>query len=362
MTHRLVNFSAGPAVLPESVLMEAQNNLFNYKGVGMSVMEMSHRSEAYDRIHSEALADLRTLLAIPSDYTVLFLQGGASQQFALLPMNLANNRSVDVIHSGVWTKKAIDELKKGYSHRIVASNESQKHLSLPSFEGIDFDATAAYTYMCSNNTLFGTQFHHFPNPPSPLVVDMSSDILCRPLTVRDFGVIFAGAQKNIGPAGLTIVIIRNDLLDRCPSTIPTILNYQSHAAAESLYNTPPTFAIYIAGLVFKQLLANGGLSVQAETNRKKADCLYDAIDSSPVFYCPIPSTDRSLMNVVFRHVDHDESVESAFIATAKKAGFDGLKGHRSVGGLRASIYNAQSLDNCTRFAKFITEFVPSHAH
>jgi phosphoserine aminotransferase len=359
MSKRIVNFSAGPAAIPESVLKEAQQQFVNYHQTGMSIMEMSHRSTPYDHVHQSAIINLRELLAVPDTHTVLFLQGGASQQFAMLPMNLAHNRgAVDVIHTGSWTKKAIGELKKGTPYTVVANNESDNHLILPDLNQVIFNDDAAYTYMCSNNTIFGTQFKTFPETVAPLVVDMSSDILSRQLDVSKFGVIFAGAQKNIGPSGVTVVIIRNDLLDRCPDSIPVFFNYQNHAAAHSLYNTPPTFGIYMAGLVFKHLLDNGGLAAQAVRNQEKAAHLYQAIDASDVFYCPVPSQDRSTMNVVFRQKDHDEAIEADFITKATAAGFDGLKGHRSVGGLRASIYNAQTKEAIESFTQFMTAYVP----
>jgi phosphoserine aminotransferase len=361
MSERIVNFSAGPAAIPEAVLLDAQKDLFNYKGSGLSIMEMSHRSKEYDAVHEAAIANLKTLLAIPDNYQVLFLQGGASHQFAMAPMNLvSNNQSVDVIHTGSWTKKAIGELKKGYAHTIVASSEADNHLKLPNLDSIQFNDNTAYTHMCSNNTIFGTQFKSFPsNAKSPLVVDMSSDILSRELNINDFGMIFAGAQKNIGPSGVTVVIIRDDLLARSPESIPVYFNYQNHAKANSLYNTPPTFGIYMAGLVFQYLLDNGGLKEQKKRNQAKAALLYGAIDSSDIFYCPVPESDRSPMNIVFRHKDHDEAIEKAFISDAKAAGFDGLKGHRSVGGLRASTYNAQTLSNIERFSQFVSAYKPS---
>lgn len=355
---RIVNFSAGPAAIPEAVLKEAQHHLVNYHGAGMSIMEMSHRSKEYDAIHEAAIKNIKTLLQIPENFSVLFLQGGASQQFAMVPMNLwEEGRPVDVINTGSWTKKAISELKKGYSHTVVASSEEEKFLALPDLGKASFNESSSYTYMCSNNTIFGTQFKTFPTQAkSPLVVDMSSDILSRELNVHDFGLIFAGAQKNIGPSGVTLVIIRDDLLERSKSSIPNFFNYETHAKANSLYNTPPTFAIYMANLVFEYLLKNGGLKAQEKRNAEKANVLYDAIDKSDLFYCPIPESDRSVMNVVFRHKDHEESIEKDFISAAKLAGFDGIKGHRSVGGLRASIYNAQTQTNIDKFVSFIHEY------
>ncbi len=356
MSKRIVNFSAGPAAIPEEVLLSAQSDLVNYQGAGLSLMEMSHRSKEYDAVHESAIAGVKTLLNVPDNYTVMFLQGGASQQFAMLPMNFAQNKAVDVIHTGSWTKKAIGELKKGYQHHVVASSEDDNFLKLPDLSTVAFNQDAAYTYMCSNNTIFGTQFKSFPTQlNAPLVADMSSDILSRELNVSDFGIIFAGAQKNIGPSGVTLVIIRNDLLDQCPSDIPNFFNYKTHADANSLYNTPPTFAIYMASLVFERLIQHGGLAAQEKRNQEKAKVLYDAIDQSDLFYCPVPEQDRSLMNVVFRQKDHNEAIEKQFIADAKTAGFDGIKGHRSVGGLRASIYNAQPQSNIERFVAFMHE-------
>ena len=357
MTKRIVNFSAGPATMPEAVLEEAQRQLLNYQETGMSIMEMSHRSTAYDEVHQSAINNVKKLLNIPNHYRVLFLQGGASHQFAMLPMNFAQQNSVDVINTGSWTKKAIGELNKGYQHQVVATSENDNFLKLPNLSNTAFNQNAAYTYMCSNNTIFGTQFKTFPtHAPSPLVVDMSSDILSRQLNISDFGIIFAGAQKNIGPSGVTLVIIREDLLDQCPDTIPNFFNYKTHSDANSLYNTPPTFGIYMANLVFNYLLDNGGLAAQEARNEEKASLLYDAIDSSDLFYCPVPDQDRSSMNVVFRHKEHDDAFEKQFIADAKADGFDGLKGHRSVGGLRASIYNAQTNANIELFVSFIHEY------
>ena len=359
MSERIVNFSAGPAAIPLSVLEEAQQDLVNYKGSGLSVMEMSHRSKEFDAIHTSAIDGVRNLLNVPDTHSVLFLQGGASHQFAMCPLNFAQNGTVDIVNTGSWTKKAIGELKKGYLYNVVASGEEANFLTLPQIDNSLFSDDAAYAYMCSNNTIFGTQFRNFPTGiKAPLVVDMSSDILSRPLNIADFGLIFAGAQKNIGPSGVALVIIRNDLLERCPDTIPTYLNYNTHSKANSLYNTPPTFAIYIASLVFKHLQDQGGLAEQEKRNQQKAATLYGAIENSTLFYAPVPESDRSLMNVVFRNVDHNEALEADFIASAKEAGFHSIKGHRSVGGLRASIYNAQTQENIDRFSEFVTAFTP----
>ena len=358
MSERIVNFSAGPAAIPIDVLNEVQADLINYKGSGLSVMEMSHRSKEYDEIHENAIKYVKELMNVPDDYSILFLQGGASHQFAMVPMNLAgDDKVVEVVNTGSWTKKAIGELKKGYNYKVVASSEEDNFLKLPDINNDLFSDNASYVHMCSNNTIFGTQFKTFPtNLNIPLVVDMSSDILSRELNVSDFGIIFAGAQKNIGPSGVTLVIIRNDLLKRSPENIPNFFNYNTHKDANSLYNTPPTFGIYIASLVFKRLLDLGGLGSQESRNNEKAAILYEAIDQSDFLYCPIPDKDKSTMNVVFRHKDHNESFEKKLISEAKIAGFDGIKGHRSVGGLRASIYNAQTKENIIKFAQYIQKF------
>lgn len=363
MSKRIVNFSAGPAAIPLTVLEKAASELTNFNQTGMSIMEMSHRSAAYDAVHTQAKEAIKELLAIPDTHSVLFMQGGASHQFAMLPLNFAKkNAPVHVIHTGEWTKKAIGELKKGYHYQIIASGEKSTFKTLPDITRLAKKSDAAYTYMCSNNTIYGTQFKTFPTQiNAPLVVDMSSDILSRQLNISDFGIIFAGAQKNIGPSGVTLVIIRNDLLNQCSPTIPNFFSYNVHQAADSMYNTPPTFSVYMASLVFQYLLDQGGLEKQAKKNEDKAALLYHSIDNSDVFYCPISESDRSLMNVVFRHKDHDETYEKTFIKAATTAGFDGIKGHRSVGGLRASIYNAQPIENIQRFINFMNQFTKQTA-
>ncbi len=358
MENRIFNFSAGPAVLPESVLKTVRDELLNYQGSGMSVMEMSHRSKEYEAIIRSAEADLRTLMGIPDSYAVLFLQGGASLQFSMAPMNLCvEGHSVDVIETGSWTQKAMQELKLFSPYRVVASSKGQKFSEIPTVPIGDLDPKASYVYLTSNNTIYGSQWTSFPDTGSvPLVADMSSDILCRPVDVSKFGLIFAGAQKNIGPSGVTVVIMRKDLAERASQTLPTMLQYRTHIANQSMYNTPPTFAIYVSGLVFKWLLQLGGLEAMHALNRKKAQLLYQAIDASVFYYCPIQPDSRSLMNVVFRIKGDREELESKFAKESEQAGLSGLKGHRSAGGLRASIYNAQPIEAVEALVRFMADF------
>jgi len=355
---RVINFNAGPSTMPSSVLAEAQAQMLNYQGAGLSVMEMSHRSKEFIQIIQDTESLCRSVLSISSEYEVLFLQGGASLQFAMVPMNLSVEGQVaSIIHTGSWTQKAISEIEKLSSIKIVASGESDQFLKLPFVSDISVDSASSFAYCCSNNTIFGTQFRAFPvTGEVPLVADMSSDIMSRCLDISQFGLIFAGAQKNIGPSGLTLVIVRKDLLSRCPDSVPTILQYRSHAKAQSLYHTPPTFAVYMAGLMFQWIQDQGGLSVVEKNNQLKAKLLYDVIDQDPFFYCPVESGSRSLMNVVFRIRDNDEELESLLVKEATVEGLIGLKGHRSVGGLRASIYNAQSLENIETLVQFMTNF------
>ncbi len=362
MNKRVVNFSAGPSTLPLSILEQAQQDLVNWKGKGLSVMEMSHRSKEFVSIYEHAEQQLRKIANIPEDYDVLFLQGGASLQFSMVPLNLSlNGAPVDLINTGSWTKKALKEISKVSKVNVVASTEDANFLSLPEIDSIQFSENAAYTYMCSNNTIFGTQFKSFPKTVAPLVVDMSSDILSRRLNISDFGVIFAGAQKNIGPSGLTIVIIRKDLMERSNSENPSMLQYKIHSDNTSMYNTPPTFGIYMAGLMFDWIDEQGGLEVIEHKNELKAKILYDAIDSNEMFYCPVAHADRSNMNVVFRVQGNHVELEDTFMKEAKEAGLTELKGHRSVGGLRASIYNAQSHENVTALVEFMDTFSKKHS-
>ncbi len=357
MNNRVANFSAGPATLPLSVLEKAQADLVNWQNSGLSVMEMSHRSKEFMSIRDNAESTLREIAEIPDNYAVLFLQGGASLQFSMIPINLCQDgKSVDLINTGSWTKKALKEIKKESAVTIVASSEDDNFLKLPNLDDATFSDNASFTYMCSNNTIFGTQFKKFPKTKSPLVVDMSSDILSRKLNISDFDVIFAGAQKNIGPSGVTIVIIKKDLLERCPESAPSMLQYRVHAENDSLYNTPPTFGIYMAGLTFEWIKEQGGLAKVEQHNQEKATLLYNEIDNNPLFYSPIATEDRSSMNVVFRITGDREDLEKQFIEEAKEAGLRELKGHRSVGGLRASIYNAQPKENIQALVDFMKSF------
>lgn len=358
MAERIFNFSAGPAALPLEVLQEAQQDLVSYKGAGLSVMEMSHRSKEFSQIIDEAREDFRQVLNIPDDYAVLFLHGGASMQFAMAPMNFAiKGKPVDVIHTGSWTKKAISEIKKIAELRIAGSSEDQKFRRLPTAQEIDINPEASYVHMCSNNTIAGTQFKTIPETGDvPLIADMSSDIFSKPVDVKKFGMIFAGAQKNAGPAGVALAVVRKDLAERADSNLPTMLQYRTHIEADSLYNTPPAFSIYIVGLVLKWLKKQGGLEAMAKINEQKAGIVYEAIEKSSFYYCPVETADRSLMNVVFRITNDNEELEKKFIAEAKAAGLDGLKGHRSVGGLRASIYNAHPREGIEALVNFMSEF------
>jgi phosphoserine aminotransferase len=358
MYNRLYNFSAGPSVLPEVVLEQVRDNLLNYEGAGMSVMEMSHRSAVYESIISAAEVDLRQILCLDDSFEVLFLQGGASLQFSMVPMNLYISGSpVDVIHTGVWAGKAIDELKKCAPYQIVASGESDKFCKLPVLSPALFNANASYVYMTSNNTIHGTQWSSFPTTGNvPLVVDMSSDILSRELDMSQFGLIFAGAQKNLGPSGVTVVIIKKDLLERSSDILPTMLNYRTHAKNKSMYNTPPAFGIYVLGLVLKWMQAQGGLSAIEKRNEEKAAMLYEMIDNSAFYLCPNDVASRSRMNIVFNVKGGDEALEKTFVQEAVKSGLLELKGHRSAGGLRASLYNAQPVEGVVALVQFMKEF------
>ena len=362
---RVYNFSAGPAVLPEEVLQEASDNLLNYQGCGMSVMEMSHRSKMFDNIIKEAEADLRKLLNIPDNYKVLFLQGGASQQFAMIPMNLMKNRKADYIVTGQWAKKAFEEGKK-YGDCIALASSADKTFSyIPDCSDLPVRDDADYVYICENNTIYGTKFKELPNTKGKiLIADQSSCFLSEPCDVSKYGLIFAGVQKNVGPAGMVIVIIRDDLItdDPLPGT-PTMLTYKTHADAESLYNTPNCWCIYMCGLVFKHLLKNGGLSEMKKKNEEKAKILYDYLDSSKLFLGTVSKESRSLMNVPFivnPNVVTDpvkkEELEAKFVSEAKKVGLENLKGHRSVGGMRASIYNAMPKEGVIALVNFMKKF------
>jgi len=358
---RVYNFSAGPAVLPEPVLQQAADEMLCYKDTGMSVMEMSHRSKAFETILDEAIADLKQLMNIPDNYKVLFLQGGGHTQFAMVPMNLMRSGSADYIITGEWAKKAYAEAKKYGTPRKLATSEEASFSYIPDCTNLDVNPTADYIYICENNTIYGTKFPVLPNTfGKVLVSDMSSCILSEPIDVSKYGLIYAGAQKNIGPAGTVIVIIREDLIkeDVFPGT-PTMLQYKIHADKNSLYNTPPTYGIYICGLVFKWLLNLGGLEEMKRRNVEKASILYDFLDSSKLFKGSVAKKDRSLMNVTFN--TGNKEMDELFINASLEAGFENLKGHRSVGGMRASIYNAMPLDGVKALTAFMVQFEKEHA-
>ena len=353
---RVYNFSAGPAVLPESVLKEAAEEMLDYRGTGMSVMEMSHRSKAYDDIIKTAEADLRELMNIPDNYKVLFLQGGASQQFAMIPMNLMKNKVADYIVTGQWAKKAYQEAQKYGKANKIATSEDKTFSYIPDCSDLPISEDADYVYICENNTIYGTKYKELPNTKGKILVsDVSSCFLSEPVDVSKYGIIYGGVQKNIGPAGVVIVIIREDLIteDVLPGT-PTMLQYKIHADADSLYNTPPAYGIYICGKVFKWIKEMGGLSAMKELNEKKAKILYDFLDESKLFKGTVEKKDRSLMNVPF--VTGDADLDAKFVKEAKAAGFENLKGHRSVGGMRASIYNAMPIEGVEALVAFMKKF------
>ena len=354
--YRVYNFSAGPAVLPEPVLQEAAAEMLDYRGTGMSVMEMSHRSKPYQQIIDEAEADLRTLMGIPDNYKVLFMQGGASQQFAMVPMNLMRNRVADYIVTGQFAKKAWKEAQLFGQANAVASSADKNFTYIPDCSDLPIAENSDYVYICENNTIYGTKFHQLPNTKGkPLVSDVSSCFLSEPVKVTDYGMLYGGAQKNVGPAGVVIAIIREDLIreDVLPGT-PTMLRYKTHADAGSMYNTPPTYGIYICGKVFKWLLQMGGLEEMQRQNVEKADILYGYLDSSKVFHNQVVKKDRSIMNATF--VTGDPELDARFVAEAAQAGFVNLKGHRSVGGMRASIYNAMPIEGVKKLVGFMESF------
>ncbi len=358
---RIFNFSAGPAILPQEVLAQARDELLNWHGSGMSVMEMSHRGKEYMSIQAEAEADLRELMGIPANYKVLFLQGGASTQFAQVPMNLLRGKaSADYLNTGEWSKKAIKEAKKYGKVNVVASSEDRNFSYAPAQSAWKLDPEAAYVHYTPNETIGGVEIFWTPETGAvPLVADMSSNILSRPVDVSKFGLIYAGAQKNIGPAGVTVVIVREDLLGQTVAGTPTMFDYLTHAENESMYNTPPTYPIYIAGLVFKWLKAKGGLVEMEKQNRAKAKLLYDFIDGSRFFQSPVAQENRSLMNIPFTL--KDAALDEAFLKAAKARGLVQLKGHRSVGGMRASIYNAMPLEGVQKLVELMGEFEKQHA-
>ena len=358
---RIYNFSAGPAMLPEEVLKEAAEEMLDYRGCGMSVMEMSHRSKVYQQIIDEAEADLRELVGIPENYKVLFLQGGATLQFGMIPMNLMTvNKKADFIHTGVWTKKAMQDAKLFGEVRVIASSEDRKFAYIPDVKNLKINKDADYVYMCDNNTIYGTKFKEYPETGDiPLICDMSSCFLSEPIDVKKFGMIYAGAQKNVGPAGVTIIIIRDDLVARSADLpLPVYLRYAPHVENGSMYNTPPTYGIYLCGKVFKWLLKNGGLEKRKEINELKAKILYDYLDNSSLFKASVDKEARSLMNVTFR--TPSDELDAEFLEGAKKYKFTNLKGHRSTGGLRASIYNAMPIEGVKALVAYMKEFEEAH--
>jgi len=359
---RVANFNAGPGALPVPVLERIREELLDWRGCGMSVMEMSHRSHQFESIIADAEARLRHLLAIPDDYAVIFVQGGGSMQFTMAPMNLAlPGKPVDVLHTGTWTAKAILELKKGIPHNLAASTESDKFARLPRKTEMKFSEDTSYVHLCTNNTIEGTQWTEFPDTAAPLVADMSSDIASKPVDVKRFGLIFAGAQKNLGPSGATVVIIRKDLAERADKNLPTLLQYRTHIKEKSLYHTPPTFAIYVIGLVLEWIQDLGGIAAITKRNDAKAKLLYDTIEESGGFYsCPVAKPDRSKMNVIFRISGGDESKEKEFGKQAATAGLVGTPGHRSVGGMRVSLYNAVEQSSVEALVRFMREFRRTH--
>ena len=353
---RVYNFSAGPAVLPEEVLKEAAEEMLDYRGCGMSVMEMSHRTDTYQQIIDEAQQDLRDLMRIPDNYKVLFMQGGASQQFAMVPMNFMQNRVADYIVTGVWAKKACAEAAKYGTANVIASSADRTFSYIPDCSDLPVSENSDYVYICENNTIYGTKFKALPNTKGkPLVADVSSCFLSEPVNVSDYGMLYGGVQKNIGPAGVVIGVIREDLIreDVLPET-PTMLTYKTHADNDSMYNTPPAYGIYICGKVFKWLKKMGGLTAIQAHNEAKAKVLYDFLDRSELFRGTVEKKDRSLMNVPF--VIGDKEMEAKFIAQSQQAGLTNLKGHRSVGGMRASIYNAMPLAGVEALVDFMAEF------
>lgn len=358
---QIYNFSAGPAVLPQEVLQQARDEMLNWQGSGMSVMEMSHRGKEFMSIAAQAEADLREILEIPANYKVLFLQGGASSQFAMVPMNLLRGKkSADYVNTGEWSKKAIKEAKKYCTVNIAASSEDANFSYAPKQDKWKLDANAAYVHYVSNETIGGVEFNWLPDVGSvPLVADMSSHILSRPVDIKKFALIYAGAQKNVGPAGLTIVIVREDLIGETVAGTPSMFDYKIHTDNDSMYNTPPTYAIYVAGLVFKWLKRNGGLAKMEQTNIAKAKVLYDYLDSTDFYQCPTAKSDRSRMNVPFTL--KDAALDEAFLKEAKASGLVQLKGHRSVGGMRASIYNAMPLEGVMALLEHMKKFEKQHA-
>ncbi len=354
---RAYNFNAGPSALPLEVLEKAQQEFIDFRGTGMSVMELSHRSSDYEAVHNQAKASLKELLSIPDDYEILFVQGGASLQFSMIPMNfLRPEQRAGYIMTGSWSEKAFKEAGIFGNPYHAASTKEESYRRIPRFDELQYHADDAYLHLTSNNTIFGTEWRNFPSVEIPLIADMSSDILSKPVDVSKFALIYAGAQKNLGPSGVTVVIIRKDFMERANKNIPTMLKYSTHADNNSLYNTPPTFGIYMLGEVLNWVKGMGGITEMAKRNEEKAKLLYDVIDESNGFYVGHAEKDsRSLMNVTFRV--KDEELEKKFLAEAGQEGFVGVKGHRSVGGCRASIYNAVPYEACKAFSEFMRQFL-----
>jgi phosphoserine aminotransferase len=357
---RVFNFSAGPATLPESVLRQAADEMLDWRGSGMSVMEMSHRGKEFIAIHAEAESLLRELMGIPANYKVLFLQGGAIGENAIVPMNMLRGRAgADYIDTGEWSKKSIKEAKKYCKVNVAASSEQDGYTSVPKQDTWKLDPGAAYVHICSNETIGGVEYHWTPDTGEvPLVADMSSNFISRPIDVSRYGLIYAGTQKNVGPAGATIVIVRDDLIGHALPITPSAFDYKTQADNDSMFNTPPTYTIYMAGLVFNWVKAQGGLKAIEANNRKKAAVLYDHLQSTSFFYNPVAPDDRSLMNVPFKL--RDESLDEAFLKGAQARGMVQLKGHRSVGGMRASIYNAMPIEGVQALVAYMKEFEASH--
>jgi len=357
---RIYNFSAGPAIMPEPVLEEIRDEMLNYRGSGMCVMEMSHRSKVYQQIIDEAEQDLRDLMGIPDNYKVLFMQGGATLQFSMVPMNLMKNGVACYVETGAWSKKAIAEAKKVGEVKVVASSKDANYTYIPDCSDLDIPDNADYVYICENETIHGLTYNKLPNTKGKILVsDQSSMFLSRPCNVADYGMIYAGVQKNVGPAGMVIVIIREDLIRDDVEDLPIYLQYKTHAENDSMYNTPNCWAIYVCGKVFKYLLRTGGLEAMAKRNEEKAKVMYDFLDSSKMFKGTVEKKDRSLMNIPF--VTGDKEKDAAVVAATKAAGFDNLKGHKSVGGLRASIYNAMPKEGVEALVEFLKKYEAENA-
>ncbi len=357
---RVFNFGAGPSAIPLEVLEEAQRELVDFKGNGLSIMEASHRSAMYDEVHNEALTLIRELYKVPEEFDILFLQGGASTQFAMVPMNLSQGGVAEYADTGSWSSKAIKEAQiQGIDYKVVASSKESNYNHIPE---VNFSDDADYCHITSNNTIYGTQYREFPLTKAPLIIDASSDIFSYPVDWSRIDLLYAGAQKNAGPAGVTIVIIKKDLQDRVKDSVPTMLRYKTHAEKNSLYNTPPTFGIYMLSLVMKWIKGQGGIEAIAKRNEAKAKLLYDAINQSNGFYVGHAREDsRSLMNVSFNIKDKDSDLEAKLVKESEEAGMIGLKGHRSVGGLRASIYNAMSMEGVEALVALMQDFAKRHA-